>query len=69
MVKCSDGFEIARCDMMIRGTGDVGLKCDSQHGAYSTIIKNIKVSLQDIEDTIEYIEELNQENANIKKVA
>lgn len=69
MENCSDGFEIARHDMMIRGTGDVGLIGDAQHGAYSTIIKNIKGSLQDIEETIEFIELLNSENENVKKVA
>ena len=68
MEECSDGFEIAKHDMEIRGTGDVGAIGSSQHGEYSTIIKGIKGSLRDIEATMELVEQLNEQQP-VKKAS
>lgn len=61
MVECSDGFEIARRDMVLRGVGDIGKNGDAQHGEYTTLIKGVKGSLADIESIIEEIESLKEQ--------
>ena len=66
METCSDGFEIARHDMEIRGTGDIGLTGSSQHGEYTTMIRGVKGSLRDIEATMDALEKLNEDQPEKK---
>ncbi|MBE1301819.1 MAG: DEAD/DEAH box helicase [Alteromonadaceae bacterium] len=56
MVDTSDGFEIAKADLALRGTGDLSHLSKQQHGAYAAVIKNIKGSLDDIELVMEEVE-------------
>jgi ATP-dependent DNA helicase RecG len=59
MVEVSDGYEIAKHDLKLRGTGDLSVIGETQHGNMTSIIKNIKGDLDDIEAVIEEVTSYN----------
>lgn len=44
----SDGFELAKHDLRLRGIGDIE-KGSTQHGAFQGLIRNMQVSIDDVE--------------------
>jgi ATP-dependent DNA helicase RecG len=63
MEQTCDGFEIARLDMQLRGIGDVSKVGSNQHGTSDILIKNIKVSLEQVEWLIDSVKQY-QDNPN-----
>ncbi|MFT5725550.1 MAG: ATP-dependent DNA helicase RecG, partial [Bacteroidia bacterium] len=55
MEQTSDGFEIAKRDMELRGIGDVSRASTNQHGTSDIVIKNIKVTLSQVEWMVEAV--------------
>lgn len=54
-VEESDGFEIAKHDLRIRGTGDLSDVGEQQHGDTNFLIKNIKGNFEKIEAIIDEV--------------
>jgi ATP-dependent DNA helicase RecG len=59
MVEVCDGYEIAKHDLKLRGTGDLSKIGETQHGNMTSLIKNIRGDLDDIEAVIEEVNSYN----------
>lgn len=61
LVDESDGFEIAKHDLRIRGTGDLSDVGEQQHGDTNFLIKNIKGNFEQIEAIIDEVAQYKKE--------
>jgi ATP-dependent DNA helicase RecG len=50
----SDGFELARHDLRLRGIGDIE-KGSTQHGSFQGLIRNMPVTIDDVESVVEQL--------------
>ncbi|WP_240224734.1 hypothetical protein [Rheinheimera hassiensis] len=54
LCEISDGFDLAMYDLRLRGLGDIEAG-STQHGAYQGLIRNINVSIDDVESVVELL--------------